>query len=48
MYRVYLLPQWREFGIDYADRAAAQRAARRFAASFPRLSYRVRRCASSR
>ena len=45
MYRVYLLPEWREFGIDYASRAAAEGAAGRFRASFPRRRYRVRRCA---
>lgn len=48
MYRVYLLPEWREFGIDYADRAMAERAADRFRVAFPHLAYRVRRCASSR
>ena len=48
MYRVYLLPLWREFGIDYVDRAAAQRAAQGFRGAFPHRRYRVRRCASSR
>jgi hypothetical protein len=46
MYRVYLLPEWREFGIDYAERAAAETAAGRFRGAFPRCRYRVRRCAS--
>ena len=46
MYRVYLLPAWREFGIDYADRAAVEAAADRFRAAFPHRRNRVRRCAS--
>jgi hypothetical protein len=46
MYRVYLLPEWREFGIDYSDRAAAERAVNRFRASFPHRRYAVRPCAS--
>ena len=46
MYRVYLLPEWREFGIDYSCRAAAERAAGRYRAAFPHLRYGVRRCAS--
>jgi hypothetical protein len=46
MYRVYLLPEWREFGIDYPTRTAAERAANRYRASFPRCRYRVRPCAS--
>jgi hypothetical protein len=46
MYRVYNLPDWREFGIDYATRTAAECAAGRFRASFPRRRYAVRPCAS--
>jgi hypothetical protein len=46
MYRVYLLPEWREFGIDYRSRTAAQCAAKRYRASFPRCRYAVRPCAS--
>jgi hypothetical protein len=46
MYRVYLLPEWRQFGIDYPTRAHAERAANRFRASFPHLRYVVRPCAS--
>ena len=46
MYRVYLLPEWREFGIDYPTRTAAERAAGRFRASFPHRRYVVRPCAS--
>jgi len=45
MYRVYLLPEWREFGIDYLDRATAEAAALRFRMSFPQRRYRVLRCA---
>lgn len=44
MYRVYLLPEWREFGIDYLTKDAAERAANRYRASFPHLRYAVRRC----
>lgn len=44
MYRVYLLPEWREFGLDYQTRGEAQRAANRFRAAFPRRKYRVQRC----
>jgi hypothetical protein len=47
MFRVYLLPEWREFGIDYPTRAAAQCAAGRYRAAFPRCRYVVRPCASS-
>jgi hypothetical protein len=46
MYRVYLLPECREFGIDYSTRTAAERAAGRFRASFPQRRYAVRPCAS--
>jgi len=48
MYRVYLRPAWREFGIDFADRGAAERAGWRFRVSFPHRRYVVRRCATSR
>ena len=34
MYRVYLLPEWREFGVDYPTRERAEEAADRFRASF--------------
>ncbi|MGO9686529.1 MAG: hypothetical protein ACLP0B_32610 [Steroidobacteraceae bacterium] len=46
MYRVYLLPERREFGIDYPTREKAERAANRFRASFPHHRYVVRRCAT--
>jgi hypothetical protein len=46
MYRVYLTRPWRESGVDYPSRAAAEHAADRFRASFPRCRYRVRRCGS--
>lgn len=46
MYRVYLLPEWREFGIDYPTKEQADRAASRYRASFPHLRYAVRPCAS--
>jgi hypothetical protein len=45
MYRVYLLPEWREFGIDYLTRTAAEYAAGRYRASFPHRRYAVRPCA---
>jgi hypothetical protein len=48
MYRGYLVPEWREFGIDYADRAAAECAAACFRGSFPRRRYVVRPCATSK
>jgi hypothetical protein len=48
MYRGFLLPEWREFGVDYADRAAAGRAALRFRTSFAHRRYAVRPCASSK
>jgi hypothetical protein len=44
MYRVYLLPEWREFGIDYPTRKQAEHAAAAFRAAFPHRTYRVRRC----
>ncbi len=46
MYRVYLTRPWREFGIDYPSRTAAECAAGRFRASFPHRRYAVRPCAS--
>jgi hypothetical protein len=46
MYRVYLLPEWREFGIDDRTRERADEVANRFCGSFPHLRYVVRRCAS--
>ncbi len=46
MYRVYLTRPWREFGVDYPTRTAAERAADRFRTSFPRCRYAVRPCAS--
>jgi hypothetical protein len=48
MYRIHLLPDWRELGIDYAHRRAAEAALARFRAAVPRRGYRVRPCASSR
>lgn len=45
-YRVYLVEPhcWREFGIDYATRAAATAAADAYRWSFPSLRYVVRKC----
>jgi hypothetical protein len=43
MYRVYLLPEWREFGLDYATRDRAKQAAGSYHASFPHRRYVVRR-----
>lgn len=48
MYRVYLLPQWREFGLDYPSRERAERAADRYRASFPTRRYLVRRAARAK
>ena len=46
MYRVYQTRACREFGIDYRSRTAAECAANRYRASFPRCRYAVRPCAS--
>jgi hypothetical protein len=46
MYRVYLLPEWREFGIDCPTRERAAEAANRFRASLPHPRYVVQPCAS--
>jgi hypothetical protein len=46
MYRIYLLPECRECGIDYSKRERAEEAANSFRASFPHIRYVVRPCAS--
>ena len=46
MYRVYLLPEWREFGIDYPTRSGGPVRRRSLPSSFPRCRYVVRPCAS--
>ena len=43
MYRVYLLPEWREFGIDYPAKDRAEQAAARYRISYPHHRYVVRR-----
>jgi len=46
MYRVYLLPEWREFGIDHPTRERAEETGNRFRASCPHRRYVVRLCGS--
>ena len=44
MYRIYLLPEWREFGTNYPTRMRADAAVARYQKSFPHRQYRVRLC----
>jgi hypothetical protein len=46
MYPVYLLPEWRELGIDHPTRERADETGDHFRALFPHLRDVVRPCAS--